>query len=153
MRLRVAATRRMARATSMGRGLAALVVVLAACHGSSKPEAERVLRALEELRNATNVHKAPLVRALADAPCTDAVVCAMRDRCADAYGHLARGVAGERHVRDRIARLEADPPDGTAPVDELNAELKRAEGDLDTAQRSMAACEQATATLRQKYGI
>src|SRR5690242_7148430 len=80
----------------------ALLVAIAGCGRSDqeRSQAAKVLRALEVVRAAPNQAKRRPADELAHEPCTSPVVCSARDRCAEAYHHLAVGTEAAQRVKD-----------------------------------------------------
>lgn len=117
----------------------------------NRAESSRVLRALDLLIAAPNEAKAEPLQALKEAPCSAPAICDARDRCVFAFQHLVEGMRIEKEVQDGIARLEREGG-STAQVDALEAELDRAERELEAARAAIPECERAASDLRRICG-
>src|SRR5258708_19164020 len=102
-----------------------------------RSEAAKVLRALEVVRAAPNETKRRPVEELAHAECSSPVVCDARDRCAEAYQHLARGTEAALRVKSELDRLEASPPIAPEKMAELSSALDLADSEINGAKTSL----------------
>jgi hypothetical protein len=117
-------------------------------------EASAVLRALEVVRGASNEAKRRPADELAHTPCTSPIVCGARDRCAEAYQHLARGTEAALRVKSELDKMEQNPPDAAnGKMAELSNELDRADQEINGAKESMRKCEEAASLMRHTFGI
>jgi hypothetical protein len=128
----------------------ALMLPAAACKSSGREEAAGVMRALDLLRDAPADLKKDPTEALARVPCSLPIVCAARDRCAGVYRHLAEAEGRMQSIKERILR---DPPKTAQAVAELEAELDRAQIEVNGFARELRGCEQAASLMRRTYGI
>jgi len=117
----------------------------------NRTESSRVLRDLDALIAAPNDAKAAPLQALKEAPCSAPAICDARDRCVFAFGHMVEGMRIEKQVQEGIARIEREGGSKEA-VDALEAELDRAERELEAAQAAIPECERAASDLRRICG-
>lgn len=117
----------------------------------NRAESSRILQALDALVAAPNDAKAAPLQALKEAPCSAPAICETRDKCVFAFGHFVEGMRIEKEVREAIARMEREGGSKEA-VDALEAELDRAERELEAAQAAIPACEKAASDLRRICG-
>jgi hypothetical protein len=135
--------------------VASFLALSAGC-GRSDPgrsEAAKVLRALEVVRAAPNETKRRPVEELAHAQCSSPVVCEARDRCAEAYQHLARGTEAALRVKSELDRLETSPPIAPEKMAELSSALDLADSEINGAKASLTRCEEAASLMRRTFGI
>jgi hypothetical protein len=118
-----------------------------------RSQAAKVLRALEVVRAAPNQAKRRPADELAHEPCTSPVVCSARDRCAEAYRHLALGTEAAQHVKDELDQLESKPPVPPEKMAELSGALDLADREISGAKDSMRQCEEAASLMRRTFGI
>ena len=118
-----------------------------------RSQAAKVLRALEVVRAAPNQAKLRPADELAHAPCSSPVVCGARDRCAEAYHHLALGTEAAQRVKDELDRLETTPPGPPEKMAKLSAALDLADREIGGAKDSMRQCEEAASLMRRTFGI
>lgn len=117
----------------------------------NRPEASRVLHALDMLLAAPRDEKAAPQRALAEAPCSSPAICEARDLCALAFAHLVEGMQTEQAVKEAIVKIEREG--GTREqIDRLEDELTRAERELQAARAGIPECERAASDLRRICG-
>ena len=113
-----------------------------------------MLRALEVVRAAPNKAKRRPAEELAHEPCTSPVVCGARDRCAEAFHHLAIGTEAAQLVKDELDKLEMPkPPVPPEKMAELSGELDLADREISGAKDSMRQCEEAASLMRRTFGI
>lgn len=117
----------------------------------NRAEASRVLRALDGLIAAPNDAKAGPLGVLKEAPCSAPAICDARDRCAFAFQHVVDGMRIEMEVQEGIARLEREGG-SREEIDALEAELDRAERELEAARVAIPECERAASDLRRICG-
>lgn len=110
-----------------------------------------MLGALDALIAASNEEKAEPLRELQAAPCSAPVICETRDKCAGAFSHLVEGMRTERLVKDAISRIEKEGG-SRERIDALEAELDRAERELNAAREALPECERAASDLRRVCG-
>jgi hypothetical protein len=135
-----------------------LGLVLGAASGcdrsdQGRSEASKVLRALEVVRAASNEAKRRPAEELAHEPCSSPVVCDARDRCAEAYQHLALGTEAALRVKSELDRLEATPPIAAEKMAELSNALDLADREINGAKTSLGKCEEAASRMRRAFGI
>jgi hypothetical protein len=118
-----------------------------------RSEASNVLRALEVVRAAPNEAKRRPADELAREPCSSEVVCDARDRCAEAYQHLARGTEAAMRVKSELDRLETTPPIAAEKMGELSSALDLADSEISGAKAGLSRCEEAASRMRQTFGI
>jgi hypothetical protein len=128
----------------------AFSLLAAACRPTGREEAARVLRALGLLRDAPADRKQVPAEALAKLPCSFAVVCSARDRCASVYRHLADAEGQMQAMKEKIA---LDPPRTARAIGELTEQLDRAEVEVEGFRRELGGCEEAVSRMRRVYGI
>jgi hypothetical protein len=135
--------------------LSALAFASFACGrvDQDRSQAAKVLRALEVVRSAPNEAKRRPVDELAHEPCSSPIVCGARDRCAEAYQHLARGTEAALRVKSELDKLENQPPIGAEKMAELSSELDRADTEINGAKDSLRQCEEAASLMRRTFGI
>jgi hypothetical protein len=127
---------------------------LAGCRSDQdRSQAAKVLRALEVVRAAPNAAKRRPADELAHEPCSSPVVCGARDRCAEAYQHLAVGTEAAQRVKDELDRLEMQPPVPPEKMAELSGALDLADREISGAKDSMRQCEEAASLMRRTFGI
>lgn len=130
----------------------ALVLPLAACDKCpNRAESARVTHALDLVLAAPNEQKAGPVEALAAAPCSSPQICATRDRCVSAFRHLVEGVKTETDVKRAIGDLEHEGG-SKERIAQLDAQLDRAEAELNTAKTEIPGCEKAASDLHRLCG-
>jgi len=134
---------------------AAMAASSAACgrRDHDRSEAAKVMRALEVVRAAPNEAKRRPADELANAPCSSPIVCGARDRCAEAYQHLARGTEAALRVKKELDKVENEPPVSPAKMAELSNELDRADTEINGARNSLRRCEEAASLMRRTFGI
>ncbi len=136
-----------------------LFLVVGACLSScgradqGRSEAAKVLRALEVVRAAPNEAKRRPADELAHEPCSSPVVCDTRDRCAEAYQHLARGTEAALLVKSELDKVENDGGAGPEKMAELSNALDLADREISGAKDSMRQCEEAASLMRRTFGI
>jgi hypothetical protein len=118
-----------------------------------RSEAAKVLRALEVVRAASNEAKRRPAEELAHATCSSPIVCDARDRCAEAYQHLARGTEAAMRVKSELDRLETSPPIAPEKMAELSNALDLADSEIHGAKESLTRCEEAASLMRRTFGI
>jgi hypothetical protein len=118
-----------------------------------RSEAAKVLRALEVVRAAPNEAKRRPADELAHEPCSSPVVCGARDRCAEAYQHLAVGTEAALRVKSELDKLENAPPVAPSKMAELSNALDLADREISGAKDSMRQCEEAASLMRRTFGI
>ena len=128
------------------RGL--LLLALLGVMGCGRPletvERERVLAAVDRVRDASSVdvaHRRKLLEALAAEPAVAPAAKLARDRCASAYGELFDG-------NDLRAQIQAALKLGGALPEDVPAKLREAETHIARAKAIMPDCERALADLR-----
>jgi hypothetical protein len=133
----------------------AVALTLAGCGRTDqdRSQAAKVLRALEVVRAAPNEAKRRPADELAHAPCSSPIVCGARDRCAEAYHHLAIGTEAAQRVKDELDRLEMKPPVPPDKMAELSGALDLADREISGAKDSMRQCEEAASLMRRTFGI
>jgi hypothetical protein len=133
----------------------AVSLTIAGCERTDqdRSQAARVLRALEVVRAAPNAAKRRPADELAHQPCSSPVVCGARDRCAEAYKHLALGTEAAQRVKDELDRLETEPPVAPEKMAELSGALDLADREISGAKDSMQKCEEAASLMRRTFGI
>jgi hypothetical protein len=131
----------------------AAVALLHGCQGRERSEAHAVMHALEVVRAAPKDQKLDPAEALGKLPCTAAIICNARDRCADVYRHFARGMESQRRVMAELEELEKKPPQTTEKIGELSRELDRADQEINGAEAGLPGCEEAASLMRRTYGI
>ncbi len=104
----------------------------------------RLCRAEEQLREAPNAAKAPLLAELRRAPCPEPPACAARDTCSAAYGLHVDALALTQVAKQNI-------------VDGKNEQaaklLAAAEAKLRDAQSRIETCTALIADLRRAHGV
>jgi hypothetical protein len=135
--------------------LVALGVIAMGCDDRQRDrvEAGRVLRALEVVRSAPNENKRRPADELSNLTCSTPVVCGARDRCAEAYHHLALGTEAALRVKGELDKLELEPVADAAKMTQLSGELDRADSEINGARESMVRCEEAASNMRRAFGI
>lgn len=129
-----------------------LASMLAGCSKCpNRMEASRVLGAFDKLLAAPNEKKAEPLHELAESPCSAPVICEARDKCKAAFGHLVEGMRTEKVVKDAIVKIEAEGG-SKERLDALEAELDRAEQELNAAKAGIPECERAVSDLRRACG-
>jgi hypothetical protein len=118
-----------------------------------RSQAAKVLRLLEVVRAAPNEAKRRPADELAHEPCSSPIVCGARDRCAEAYQHLARGTEAALHVKGELDRLEKNPPVAAEKMGELSSQLDLADREINGAKDSLRQCEEAASMMRRTFGI
>jgi len=119
-----------------------------------RSQAARVLRLLEVVSAAPNEAKRRPADELAHEPCSSPIVCGARDRCAEAYQHLARGTEAALHVKGELDKLEKDPKMAEGKIGELSRQLDLADREINVAARdSLRQCEEAASIMRRTFGI
>jgi hypothetical protein len=138
-----------------GCALALAMATIAACGrgDQDRSQAAKVLRALEVVRAAPNQAKRRPADELAHEPCSSPVVCGARDRCAEAYQHLALGTEAAQRVKDELDLLETKPPVPPEKMAELSGALDLADREISGAKDSMQKCEEAASLMRRTFGI
>ena len=121
--------------------------------GEERSQAAHVLRALEVVRAAPNQAKRRPADELAHQACSSPIVCDTRDRCAEAYRHLAIGTEAAQRVKDELDRLEMKPPVLPEKMAELSGALDLADREISGAKESMRQCEEAASLMRRTFGI
>jgi hypothetical protein len=135
-------------------GLAAFVQLASCGKGDrERSEAAKVLRALEVVRAAPNEAKRRPADELAHEPCSSPVVCVARDRCAEAYQHLARGTEAALRVKSELDKVENGPAPAPEKMAELSSALDLADREISGAKDSMRQCEEAASLMRRTFGI
>lgn len=123
-----------------------LALALGACGPSQeKIEAERVLHAINKLRDSPSEHLAgreALVTELERTPAASPPAVKARDACARAYRLLVEG----KKLSERVAKQLADPKTMTL---EVGRDLAGAEAKIAESAEAMPACETAVADLRR----
>lgn len=125
----------------------AVLLLVAACGRSAEEaERERVVAAIDAVRDAP-IRDVPLRRTRLEAlrlrPASAPAVASARDVCAAAYAHLFNADDIEVEVRRAVESGEEDRPD-------LPRRLEEAEADIARARAEMPACEAAVAGLRPR---
>jgi hypothetical protein len=82
---------------------AALVVAACNSNAPARAEAERMVHAVRELREADNDEKTPRLAALRASECNEPEVCALRDQCVRAYELYVKGLDQVRAVKKSLA--------------------------------------------------
>src|SRR5262249_42241729 len=118
-----------------------------------RSQAARVLRLLEVVRAAPNEGKRRPADELAHEPCSSPIVCGARDRCAEAYQHLARGTEAALQVKGELDKLEKDPKMAEGKMGELSSQLDLADREINGAKDSLRQCEEAASIMRRTFGI
>lgn len=132
--------------------LVALASLLTGCGKCpNRAEASRVLHTFDKLIAAPNEKKAEPLAELQDAPCSAPLICDARDKCTAAFGHLVEGMRTEKVVKEAIAEMEQEGG-SRARIDALEAELDRAERELNLAKAAIPECERAASDLRRTCG-
>jgi hypothetical protein len=147
------APRRLARPALGAFALAVALAGVGACTDAKRGEAGLVLRAIEVARAAPNDAKRAPTEALAKVACSAPDVCRARDLCADAFRHLVAGVEGESRVREQMRELAPDAAATPERAKALEAELDRAEAELEAARAALRPCEQAATEMRRTHRI
>ena len=127
----------------------AVFVVGVSCNPSpGADDAVSFVRALTELRMASNEQKRGPLEQLRGVFCVNVDVCEARDACVDAYEHHVRGVESGVTLRNR---LDADL--GFGQTDAMSALLLEMNIEIEEGKRLMPLCEQRVSAIRKKYKI
>jgi hypothetical protein len=129
-----------------------LVLVLALGCGKTeaqierRAEAERVVYAVESVRNAPNDAKPPLLKALGNAECKLDDVCELKKLCVDAYEVHLRALNGTRAARHAV---ESDAGSAKKAAELLGQSARWLEEAADKTKR----CTDLEATIIRKYKL
>ena len=134
--------------------LAALVVLLAACDGAERRDAEVVLSAIGRFRTADNATTPAAVEALRATPCIAADACGARDACVAAGDATARALRLKAEVERGVHALERGALDKTSPeAQALPRKLDEAEALLKAGHDGLPVCDEKAQALKRKHRI
>jgi len=132
---------------------AALVclALCAACRSQEsralEAESARVGRSIDEVRNAPNAGKAPLLRALEAEACEHPAVCEMKSLCVRAYSRHVESLEASARAKSLLATPDGGSDAALAAASAVN----QAEAALGEAQRLTEACAAGQGELRRKH--
>ena len=134
--------------------LALLVLVLAACDGDAKREAQSLATAVERFHRADNRNKAPAAATLRAVTCRATDVCAARAKCVAAADAWGESMSLTDEVIDGLAKLENGTLAKESPeAQALVGKRDRADKRLDEAQQLLPECDDAVRAIKRAYGI
>ncbi len=111
-----------------------------ACRSRAEREREaeiaRLAHAIDALRNAPNVAKAPLIASLERVSCQRAEVCKLKQDCVAAYRHLVNSVEASAHARELLSERDGGLGAELTAANELN----RGEAELHLAGELTELC-------------
>ena len=114
---------------------------------AARAEAGRVAHQVKTLRDADNVQKPVLLKALDQIPCTTPEICSVKKTCSDAYTLQENALTALSTVRHSVQGLVP----GTDQEEALL--LSEAEASLGRAKELATKCADAEAALRRRYHL
>lgn len=130
------------------------LLVLAACDGAERRDAQTVVMAVGRFRRADNASTPAMVEALRSTPCVAPDACRARDVCLEAGEATASALRLKSEVEAGLAALER----GALPKDSLEAEalpakLERAEALLRRGHDGLPACDEQIQALKRRHRL
>jgi len=129
-----------------------LVFVLAGCQGETeaknKAEAEAVVHAVRQVREAENADKSPRLEELRGTACGAEDVCQLKQECVSAYELYVRGLDSVKKVRRALA---ADA--GLKAATESAQLLETAEKDVEKGRELAEGCAKKEASISVRYKL
>ena len=124
---------------------------LAACDGEQqqarRADAARLLRSIEQLRDAPNAAKAELLERLEGQACSEPVPCELKSQCVQSYRtHVSAG------RRIDAARRALAPEASAEDLGAAAAATRAAQAELQQAQPGIRRCTERSAELRRRIG-
>ncbi len=138
----------------MRRILPVFLVVLAACDGAERRDAETVVGAVVRFRSADNASTPAMVDALKATPCTAPDVCHAKEACVAPAEATAKALRLKAEVERAISALEKGTlAKESSEANELPNKLAEAEALLKQGQGGLAACDEAVQALKRKHRL
>ena len=126
------------------------LLVLLACEGGERREAERLADAIVRFRHASNAEEPATAADLRKVSCTTEDVCRTRDTCLVAADGIAKALRLKNEVEKGIADLDA----GKLSLDDaqsLPQKLDEADRVLKDGYTALPACDTQLAALKKRY--
>lgn len=128
-----------------------LTLPASACDSSlarERAEAERIVRRIEVLRDATLDGKEAALNALRDEPCSEPEPCELKQICADGYRLFAASAEKRRTLARALAR-----PHGVPAVSSASTLLASAQAELEVSRDLITQCAELEGALRRIHGL
>jgi hypothetical protein len=132
--------------------LFALALLVAACDGEAnarhRAEAESVIFAVRQLRDADNADKGSRLATLRESACSAEDVCALKRECIAAYALYVKGLDSVQRVKRSLA-ADADLP----AAKESASLLDSAQKDVEKGRELATECAKREATVAVAYKV
>jgi hypothetical protein len=129
-------------------------ILVGACDGAERRDAQSVVAAVTRFRTADNASTPAMVEALKATPCTAPDVCKTRDDCVTTGEATARALRLKGDVERGLAALESGTlAKDSAEARELPKKLDDAEALLKQGHDGLAKCDEEVQALKRKHRI